>query len=255
MVSGIRVAGRESLRDRLDRRIDSVSEEFGLEARDEIDRVEIEYIPGAIAQTRFNGAEIEVAFDREKFFEMPEVERDRTTLHELLHVKQFNRTLTDWLGERFGVREEARNKFRSASKNLGDIEAEVELILEQLFPEASGSSYPREKHRRKRELRQQDIDVTELFEEVEELEEKAREEDVDLNPEKAYSGHETGYLENFTGDLWDDMGEYLEKGSEMLENYFSSGDEYLGFSPDSCSSDLYGLTVSGNMMYEDLFSY
>ncbi len=211
-------------------RVNRVSEEFGLEAGSEIDRIEIDYLPQDIlAQTRFNGARTELVFNRHRFSRIPEVEKRRTVLHELLHVKQFNNTLSDWLRQRFGVSEEFVKEM--SGRTVSDMEGEVELIIDKILPQDLPSSYPHEKERRERELKQKGIDPeTELMEDIEKMEQEVMDA-YTSGREFSYGAQElsqTGYLD--TGFNYQ---QFQDRYLTDFEESWGEIDGYLGTAENS----------------------
>lgn len=167
MVIGVEKPRKSSKR-RLQEKVDKVSKEFQLNA---VENIETGYLEeNAVARTSFDGMNIGIKFDRHDFFQLPEKQKKKVILHELLHVKQFQNSLGDWLRTSFRASEKFIREFESL-KNVDDMEGEVEILVENLMPEINSSSYPHQKERREREIKQKGLNPEEeLLEEVKELE-------------------------------------------------------------------------------------
>lgn len=151
------------------KRIQDTAKEYGLDIQGELDGVDVDYLePGVKAVTTFDGVNTEITFDY-SIFGRSKTEQELTALHELLHVKQFNNTLDEWLEQTFDANdlaEEVNNGYQSA----GEMEGEAEVIVDALFDHQYRSPYPYEKLRKEKELGEKGIDVeTELTEDIENL--------------------------------------------------------------------------------------
>lgn len=204
-------------------RVNEISEKYGLDLDGELDDIDTGYLDGAIARTVSDRDGVSVVFDENDFFDKSKTEQELTTLHELLHVKQFNNSLGDWAQNERGASREFANELDTGYKTVGDLEGEVESITGEVFPYSLPSAYPYQKAKKQQEFEQKGFDLQdELFEDAKQEVENSYElpgaEIYDFAIEDGFY-YETGSIGGFEYEFMavgDKMGLY---GPELAESY------------------------------------
>jgi len=209
-------------------KVQEVNEEYNLGVEDELENVGVEYLgPYTNALTTGDGSS--VFFDTNRFFSNSEEEQKRTTLHELLHVKQLNGTLSGWLEDEIGVSEEFSDEISNRYGSRQDIEGEVEVLLDHLLESDLPSSYPYAQSKKRKEWEMKGIDLeSELVDDIEQLEYEVL-------------GDRDVYASASTEDIYVETGNYLGMGyqavvygpeagyigEEVVEDYLNGVEDYL----------------------------
>lgn len=151
------------------KRVKETVENYNLDIDGEIEDIEVGYLPGANAATVPEKDGASLIFDEENFFNSSEAKQQRTTLHELLHVKQFNDTLGEWAYNERGVSEDFAQELDTGYKTVKDLEGEVEMITDRIFSSSLPSPYPYEKANKQSEFKRKGFDIdSELADQIEE---------------------------------------------------------------------------------------
>lgn len=227
----------------LEEQVFQVAEQYGLEIKEELDEIGVRYLGKYVnARTSWEGSDLRIDFDSQNFFKKTEAEQKRIMLHELIHVKQFNNSLSDWTREQFDISDGFAEKLENTIwEDVRSIEGETELILSNLFPEMN-SSYPYELESKQRELEGANIDVdSELTREVEEMTEEIvaryREVEESWSEENIYI--EKGSINGFEYEVavtGEEIGNAEEKVSDYIEEKV---EEYLTSAEETYSSAEY----------------
>lgn len=187
----------------ISQRVFEVAEEYGLDVEEELDRVGVKYLGSYVnARTSSQGAVIRIDFDSQNFFEKSKPEQKRIILHELIHVKQFENSLSDWTKNQFDVSEEFAEKLDGTIwEDVKSVEGETEMILGNMFPEM-GSSYPYAQDSKQREMEGLGINV---------------ESELTVEAEHALAEVVENYRQ--VDESWEGENIYIEEGSVQGINY------------------------------------
>jgi len=190
---------KQNKQEELEERVQRVAEDYGLEIEAELDEVGVKYLGTYInAQASKQGTNFRIDFDSTNFFKMDEERQRRTILHELIHIKQFNNSLSNWAKKEFDASEELADKLDGTIwEDVRSVEGETELILSNFFPEEE-SSYPYAQSRKEKEF--EGIDLEEEFDTEEDLEDIIDEYKVEA-------------------DSWKEEDLYVEEGEFKGEEY------------------------------------
>lgn len=147
-------------KENLNERVLEVAEDYNLEIQEELDEVGVKYLGTYVnAQASKVGSKFRIDFDSTNFFKQSEERQRRTILHELIHIKQFNNSLSDWAENEFDVSEEVSEKLDGTIwEDVRSVEGETELLLSTLMPEQE-STYPYAEKRKEKQF--DDIDLEE----------------------------------------------------------------------------------------------
>ena len=190
---------KKQRKEKLEERVQKVAKEYGLDIDDELDEVGVKYLGTYVnAQASRQGPDFRIDFDSNNFFQQSEERQRRTILHELIHIKQFNNSLSDWAKEEFDASDDLAEKLDGTIwEDVRSIEGETELILSNFFPEEE-STYPYAQSRKETEFGE--IDLEDEFDTEENLE--------DIMDE--YKVEE---------DSWKEEDLYIEEGQFQGEDY------------------------------------
>lgn len=207
-----------------------MAEEYGLDVEKELDKVGVKYLGTYVsARTSKQGPDLRIDFDSHNFINKTREEQNRTVLHELIHVKQFNNSLGKWASEEFNVSEEFSDKLDGTiCEDVKSIEGETEMILSTLIPEQE-VSYPYAKSQKQLELESDGIDAeSELMDEIEEeagqiMDEYREIENIQIE-ENIYVEEGSIIGEDYTVAV---LGEEAPtKGPKQVEEYLTEQVEY-----------------------------
>ena len=200
----------------LEERINRVAKQYGLDIEGELDEVGVKYLGTYVnAQASKQGTNFRIDFDSTNFFKMNSERQRRTILHELIHIKQFNNSLSDWAKDEFNASEELAEKLDGTIwEDVKSIEGETELILSNFFPEEE-SSYPYARSRKEKEF--ESIDLDEEFDTEDELDDIIEEYKLEENSWK----EEDMYLEEgeFKGEEYSVAVFGADNPEEKVEEY------------------------------------
>jgi len=230
-----------SLKDRSDQmreRVLEVAEDYGLEIEDELDEVGVKYLGTYVnAQASKQGPNFRVDFDSTNFFKMDEERQRRTILHELIHIKQFNNSLSEWAQDEFDASDELAEKLDGTIwEDVRSIEGETELILSNFFPEEE-STYPYAQSRKEKEFEGIDLDSElDIEDEAEEILDEYREIDESWEEDGLYI--EEG---QFNGEDYTIAVLGTEKAEEKAEDYIISNINYEAESQDYTTQSNYAM--------------
>ncbi|QGA80444.1 hypothetical protein [Candidatus Nanohalobium constans] len=190
----MKVQTQDPREEELRERVREVAEKYGLEIENELDDVGVKYLGTYVnAQTSLEGPKLRIDFDSHNFFKQSEKRQRRIILHELIHVKQFNNSLSDWAENEFDVSDEVAEKLDGTIwEDVRSVEGETELLLSSFFPEQD-SSYPYAQSSKEREFDGIDLDS-----------------EFDSNTEDELDDIIDEY--KLKEDSWDEDGLYIEEG-------------------------------------------
>lgn len=221
------------------KRVRETAEKYNLDTDGELNEVDVGYLSGAIARTHSERDGASVVFDNESFFDQSKAGQELAALHELLHVKQFNKSLGEWAYNEIDASEEFSRELDTGYKTSDDLEGEVELITDSVFPYSFSSFYPYQKASKKNEWEQKGFDLEEeLFDEAK----QEVENNYDTRSEPEIYGiaiednvyHEVGNIAGFDyeftafGEHADTYGPEIAKVyREILSGYLEPEEDYF----------------------------
>jgi hypothetical protein len=209
---------KQKEKEELKERVLQVAEQYNLQVQQELDEVGLKYLGTYVnAQASKAGSKFRIDFDSTNFFKMEEQRQRRTILHELIHIKQFNNSLSNWAKEEFNVSDEVSEKLDGTIwEDVRSVEGETELLLSKFFPNQE-STYPYAEKRKEKEFNEIDLEkelgINEeqhsIYREIEDItvEENIYIEQGQINGEK--------YEVTVIGDYTDD--EAFEKVTDYLQ--------------------------------------
>lgn len=210
------------------KRVLDVAERYNLDIEGELDEVSVGYLgPYTLGQASWNGR-TEISFDNKNFFSRSKEQQELTALHELLHVKQFNKSLGEWADKNFDISPEFRQELDSNYKSRADMEGEVEVLINELIDTNFGA-YPYWQKQKESELTAKGIDVgSELMKDIEALEDEIMEEYREIYTQFEMPGiyHEKGSYKGI-GYEFSVFGTDSQYGEEVVEDYLETVSEIL----------------------------
>ena len=224
--------------DEMEELVLEVARDYSLDVAGELDEVGVKYLGTYVnAQASKEGSNFRIDFDSTNFFNQSEERQRRTILHELIHIKQFNNSLSDWACNEFDVSDEVAEKLDGTIwEDVRSVEGETELLLSTFFPEQE-STYPYAQSRKETEFEGIDLedeigideDDHSIYREIEEItvEDNIYIEEGTLNGED----YSVAVMSDYTVE------EGFQKAQEYIQNEIANDVEYGPENQADTSSD------------------